>query len=165
MGNCFYLQKIRSIKVMKADGEILEYQAPMKVHQLLAEYAGHAVSKTMPVVKPLQPDDDMLSGQLYYLQPLRVSSLVFEQKNIQHSNSKVVMSKKSAGVLRIKLVIRKDELELMLRKGGDSVSDMVYQIQKIQRAKTVDKLDREGPENCKSWKPVLQSIPEVNQFL
>ncbi|KAL1822546.1 hypothetical protein ACET3Z_009324 [Daucus carota] len=129
--------EIRSIKVMKADGEILEYQAPMKVHQLLAEYAGHAVSKTMPVVKPLQPDDDMLS----------------------------VMSKKSAGVLRIKLVIRKDELELMLRKGGDSVSDMVYQIQKIQRAKTVDKLDREGPENCKSWKPVLQSIPEVNQFL
>lgn len=162
MGNCFYLQK-KPIMVMKADGEILEFRAPMKVQKLLGEYSGHAVSKTVPVIEPLWPHDDMLSGQLYYLQPLRVPSLVFDDKNIQYPNSKEEVSEKSSGVLRIKLVISKRELEVMLKKGGVSVDDIVCQIKKIQRAKMVDKLDREGPDqNCESWKPVLQSIPEVN---
>ncbi|KAK1402299.1 hypothetical protein POM88_001904 [Heracleum sosnowskyi] len=161
MGNCFYRQK-KPIKVMKADGEILEYQAPMKVHKLLEVYSGHAVFKIMPAKEPLRPHVDMLSGQLYYLQPHQIPSLVFDEKNHQYSNSKVVLSEKSSGVLRIKLVISKHELELMLRKGGVSLSDINSQIQQIQRAKKVDNLDREGSENCEPWKPVLQSIPEVN---
>lgn len=97
MGNCFYRQN-KPIKVLKADGEILEYQAPLKVHKLLEAYSGHVVSKTLPAKEPLWPHDDMLSGQLYCLQPLRIPSLEFDEKNLQYSNSKVVVSEKSSGV-------------------------------------------------------------------
>ncbi|XP_074377767.1 uncharacterized protein LOC141719290 [Apium graveolens] len=149
MGNCFYRQN----KLIKANGDILEYKAPMKVNKLLKEYSGHTVFKTMPAKEPLRPQDVMLSGRLYYLQPLPIPSLVFDEKNLQHSNSKIVVSQKSFGVLRIKLIIRKNELELMLRRGV-SLNDIISQIQQIQRAKKVN--------NCELWKPVLQIIPEVN---
>lgn len=168
MGNCLVLQE-KPIKVMKTDGELLEYRAPMKVHQLLSQYSScHAISKTFPVIQHLRAETDMLSGHLYYLLPLPVPSPDFDnQKNLRYSNPKEITGdqKNSGSVVRIKLVISKQELELMLRKGGVlSVSEMVSELHNKQSANAVDyKTDySDGNGSCKGWKPVLQSIPEIN---
>ncbi|KAL4571593.1 hypothetical protein LXL04_018356 [Taraxacum kok-saghyz] len=63
------------------------------------------------------------------------------------------------GVVRIKVVISKQELEVMLKKGGLSVCDLVSHMKK-ERCDEID--DDEDDRNCGRWKPVLDSIPELN---
>lgn len=159
MGNCIVLQE-KPIKVMKTDGEILEYRAPMKVHQLLSQYSCHAISKTFPVIQHLRAETDMLSGHVYYLLPLPVPSPEFDNRSKEITGDQKINS----GVVRIKVVISKQELELMLRKGVLSVNEMVSELHNKQSANAVDKMDYSDHGNgiCKGWKPVLQSIPEIN---
>ncbi|WOG89515.1 hypothetical protein DCAR_0208753 [Daucus carota subsp. sativus] len=145
MGNCLAQQE-KLIQVMKPDGKILEYKSPMRVHQVLSEFAGHAISQTLPVIKPLWPEAEMHAGQLYYLLPLPVPSLEFR------NTRKTAGNEESRG-LRIKLVIRRQDLE-MLSKGGVSVEDMILQLQN-------QKLDGNCNRNYKGWKPALQTIPEA----
>nr|DAD48538.1 TPA_asm: hypothetical protein HUJ06_018475 [Nelumbo nucifera] len=144
MGNCLVLSR-DSIKVMKTDGKVLEYQAPLRVHQVLADFAGHAISDTLPVLRHLPPDTEMLSGRLYYLLPPPLPS------------TNVAEPRREAGVVRIKLVITKQELREMLAKGGVSVDEMVSQLQ--SRQSEVGVVD-DDTECCKGWRPVLESIPE-----
>uniref|UniRef100_A0A5B6ZBW8 Uncharacterized protein n=1 Tax=Davidia involucrata TaxID=16924 RepID=A0A5B6ZBW8_DAVIN len=159
MGNCLVLQE-KAIKVLKTDGKVLEYKAPIKVHQLLSEFAGHAISDTIPVFRHLRPDTELLGGHLYYLLPLPV--LVpppeSDKKMLRFSNPQLEPGQ-GTGVVRIKLVISKQELEVMLRKGGVSIDDLVSQLQNKQNG--ANKFDDENGK-WKGWKPVLESIPEVN---
>ncbi|CAH1434483.1 unnamed protein product [Lactuca virosa] len=64
------------------------------------------------------------------------------------------------GVVRIKVVISKQELEVMLRKGGVSVGELVSHMKK-ERFDVIDD-DDEDDRNRGRWKPVLDSIPELN---
>ncbi|KAK9289589.1 hypothetical protein L1049_007745 [Liquidambar formosana] len=160
MGNCLVLQE-KVIKIMKIDGKILEYKAPMKVHQVLSEFSGHAVSDTLPVYRHLQPDTQMVAGHLYYLLPLPLPSPDVDKKMLRFSNP-AAEGGRGTGVVRIKLVITKQELKEMLRKGGLAVDDMVCQLQNKQSINGIDKFDGGDGGNCKGWKPLLQSIPEVD---
>ncbi|KAL2229305.1 uncharacterized protein LOC105161812 [Sesamum indicum] len=63
-----------------------------------------------------------------------------------------------AGVVRIKLVISKQELQEMLRIGGVSVDDM---ISKVQKEEIIKSYDRDAVMISKGWSPVLESIPEA----
>nr|GEW26779.1 hypothetical protein [Tanacetum cinerariifolium] len=65
------------------------------------------------------------------------------------------------GVVRIKLVISKQELEMMLRKGGVSVGDLVTHMKKESTNKTVVIEDEDNGKSGR-WKPILDSIPELN---
>ncbi|KAK0585305.1 hypothetical protein LWI29_026532 [Acer saccharum] len=159
MGNCIVLEE-KVVKVMKTDGKILEYKAPMKVHQVLSEFSGHALSdSSLPETFHLHQDVKLLGGNLYYLVPLpplpspkkkkvRFSDHREEEKEGDHGQG-------TGNIVRIKLVISKQQLQELLQKGGISVHDMVSQLQGKQT--TNDHVD-----NCKGWKPELESIPEVD---
>ncbi|XP_021289859.1 uncharacterized protein LOC110420810 [Herrania umbratica] len=161
MGNCLVLdQKI--IKVMKTDGKILEYQAPIKVQQVLSDFSGHALSDSFSGFQHLRPDAKLLRGQLYYLVPVPSPPQKGEKKKVRFSNPEVNDEQGSAGagVVRIKLIISKQELHELLQKEKVSIHDMISQIQSKESTKRVDK--SVGGDNCKGWKPVLESIDEVN---
>ncbi|PIA28257.1 hypothetical protein AQUCO_07200126v1 [Aquilegia coerulea] len=154
MGNCLVHQD-NIIKIMKMDGKILEYQSPLKVHQVLSEFTGHAISDTLPVHRHLCPEMDLLQGHLYYLLPPPLPSKETIKSTMTVSNNTKEGGKQSNGGVRIKIVITKQELKEMLAKGGLSINDMVSQ---LQNKKSKDEVDING--NCKGWKPLLQSIPE-----
>ncbi|KAK3043510.1 hypothetical protein RJ639_002089 [Escallonia herrerae] len=158
MGNCFALQE-KAIKVMRTDGKILEYKAPVRVHEVLSEYAGHAVSDTLHVARHLRPDANMVGGHFYYLLPLPPPPQESESK-LRSSSNLEVKAGQEAGVVRIKLIISKQELEMMLRKGAVSVDDVLAQLQKKPSKNGIDKLDGESNGDSRGWKPVLESIPE-----
>ncbi|XP_057960938.1 uncharacterized protein LOC131152967 [Malania oleifera] len=159
MGNCLVLQK-KTIKIVKMDGKVLEYKAPMKVHQVLQEFPGHAVADRLPVLRHLLPDAEMLSSHLYYLLPLSMPSPDDEKKKVRFLNTETEGGQRTA-VVRIKLVISKQELKEMLRKGGASIDDITSHLQDKQNKSQIDTVDDDRKGN-RVWKPVLESIPEVN---
>ncbi|WOG98307.1 hypothetical protein DCAR_0417648 [Daucus carota subsp. sativus] len=156
MGNCFALQE-KFVQVMKTDGKILEYRAPLQVNQVLSEYPGHAVSLTPLVTQWLQADAKMRAGHVYYLLPLPVPSLELDKN---YSNTKEVAEQENRGVVRIKLLVRKQDLEEMLDQGG-SVEELILQLQNNQLVRSFKNLDIDASRNSTGWKPVLPSIPEA----
>lgn len=156
MGNCLALQE-NLVQVMKTDGKILEYKAPLKVHQVLSQYSGHAISQTLQVEQHLQPEAELRAGQLYYLLPVPVSSMELDK---EYSNTKEVAGKENCGVVRIKLVIRKQDLEEMLSEGG-TIEDVILQLQNKQSVDSFKNLNTGASQNSRGWKPVLPSIPEA----
>lgn len=159
MGNSLGLQD-KVIKIRKTDGKILTYKAPMKVHQILSEFPGHAISDTLPVLRHLKPDTKLHKNHVYYLLPLPLSSpKVGKKKTVRFANPEEEAVQES-GVVRIKLVITKKELQEMIQKGVVAVDEMVSQ---LHIKKGIDSADEfTADDDNKGWKPDLESIPEVN---
>ncbi|TKY61982.1 hypothetical protein E2542_SST11836 [Spatholobus suberectus] len=154
MGNCLVLQE-NVVKIMKTDGKILEYKTPIKVEQVLVEFSGHAVSESLPVLRYLEPNTKLLRGQLYYLVPLPPPSPK-SNKKVRFADPEVQDVKKSS-VVRIKLVISKQELHDMLQNGGFSVSKMLSLVHEDKD----EGLSQKSDDISQGWKPALESIPEV----
>ncbi|KAH7680672.1 RNA-binding S4 domain-containing protein [Dioscorea alata] len=144
MGNCLILEK-KEIKIMSKDGKILSYQPPLKVQQVLLDFPGYAISSSaLPVICNLDQETYLSEGQLYYLIPPEIKPLA----QTGHADD----------VLRIKLVLSKQELKELIKNGGIvSLDDMMSQLQRITRRR--DGIEK---ERCMSWKPTLESIPEEN---
>lgn len=96
-----------------------------------------------------------VSKHYYHLPVQEVST---DLKKIPESGTE---TEAGNGIVRIKLVITKQELELMLTKGGVSVGDLVSRMKKESSNEAVVIEDEEN-RNCGRWKPVLDSIPELN---
>ncbi|MBA0776572.1 hypothetical protein Gotri_011553 [Gossypium trilobum] len=154
MGNCLAQQQ-KLIRVMKIDGKILEYQPPIKVEQVLSDFPAHAISDTFSGFHHFQSDAKLLPGHLYYLLPLPSTAInKSKEKKVRFLNPEVNDDGKgSPGVVRIKLIITKQELQELIQKQGVTVQDMVSQIHKS---------DAIGNSGGWKWKPVLESIDEVN---
>ncbi|KAF2296460.1 hypothetical protein GH714_038287 [Hevea brasiliensis] len=134
MGNCLVLQE-KVIKVMKPDGKILEYKAPIRVQQVLSDFSGHAISELHAFQHHL-PDTKLLGGNLYYLVPLPLPSPQAKKKvrfSIPEDGDK-----KEKRAVRIKLIISKQELQEMLQKEGVSADSVFSQLQDQQRVERVD---------------------------
>lgn len=138
------------------DGKILEYKAPLQVHQVLSEFAGHSISDGLPVRRHLPSNTEMRGGHLYYLLPPPLPSSNTDVKASNTSNP-MVDADHGKGVVRIKMVITKQELRDMLAKGGLSVDQLISQLQKKQSA---DSVGGDANETYRGWKPALESIPE-----
>ncbi|KAE8666304.1 fus3-complementing family protein [Hibiscus syriacus] len=138
MGNCLVAEE-KVIRVMEPDGKILEYQPPINVQQVLSNFSGHALSDSFSGFQHLRPDAKLLSGQLYYLVPLPSPSKKGKKK-VRFSNPEVNNDDDQGkpGVVRIKLIISKQELQELLEKGGVSAKDMVSQIQSKQNTSDVN---------------------------
>ncbi|XP_044463565.1 uncharacterized protein LOC123194437 [Mangifera indica] len=127
MGNCLVQQEKMS-KVMKTDGRVQQYKAPIKVEDVLSEFSGQLLSDSLPEIRKLN----------------------VEKKKVRFSKKKATGDGQgTASIVRLKLVISKQELQELLQKGGVSVKDM------ISRSKN-------QVQHSEVWKPELESIPEVD---
>ncbi|XP_058087714.1 uncharacterized protein LOC131234777 [Magnolia sinica] len=165
MGNCLVPQE-KVIKVMKMDGQILEYKPPMQVHQVLSDHVGHAITDTLPVSQHLPPQANMRSGHLYFLlpPPLPLPSHYVDCKVSDMPDSPIVEMGRchETPVVRIKVLITKQELKEILTKGGLSVDEM---ISSLKNKPTVDVVSDDGSDHgCRGWRPILESIPEGNDL-
>lgn len=156
MGNGLCLQQQKLIKIIKTDGKVVAYKAPIKVHHVLSEFPGHAISDNLPVVRHLKPDAKLVSNHVYYLVALPLPSPKAGKKKKVRFACPEGEGVEESGVMRIKLVITKKDLQEMLAKGVVSVDDMVAQV--LQSRKGGDGAD----DDCRQWKPDLESIAEVN---
>ncbi|KAK7284859.1 hypothetical protein RJT34_19612 [Clitoria ternatea] len=162
MGNCLVVRENENnvVRVMKTDGKILEYKTPIKVEEVLVEFSGHAVSESVPVMQYLEPNTKLLSGQLYYLVPLPPPSPK-ACKKVRFANPEV-QDVHISKVVRIKLVISKQELEEMMQNGGFSVSKMLSLVHD-EKGKDGEDLSQKSDDDVpQGWKPALESIPEAN---
>ncbi|KAG6477131.1 uncharacterized protein LOC122025075 [Zingiber officinale] len=140
MGNCIDLEKKKKmVRIMRMDGQILHYQPPLKVQQVLNEFPGHSISDTLPAIAYLDPAMFMRKGRLYYLLP---------------SKNQIMETGDAVGVVRVKLVITKQQLKDMLSKGGITPHDMLSNLLREQSRK----------HSATEWRPSLESIPEGNDF-
>lgn len=150
------------MSVMKTDGKIIEYKAPITVQEVLSEFSHHAISDKLPVVKHLHRNTHLLRGRLYYLLPLPVAPKPpKKKKKVRFSEDIVEEERRASGVVRIKLVITKQELQAMLEKEGVSVEDVISRVQKEPIKIAGSDLDG-GSMPLKGRSPALESIPELN---
>ncbi|CAI9097730.1 OLC1v1034208C1 [Oldenlandia corymbosa var. corymbosa] len=168
MGNCIILQQ-KVIKVIKANGETLEYKPPMKVHQILSKFSGHALCDALPVVQHLRPDEDMIGGRVYYLlPPLVAPPKARKKKTVRFAtptpDEAGAEKGEASGVLRIKIVISKQQLQAILEKGtGVTVDDMISKSPSCAKLNDIDNnLRCDHKDRAIGWTPELESIPEGN---
>lgn len=164
MGNCLVLQE-KVIKVMKPDGKVLEYRSPIKVFEVLSEFSGHAISETTLANQHLRPETRLLGGHLYYLVslPLQPQGVVKKKKKVRFSEPEKEPDQQetSSKVVRIKLVISKQELQELLKTGGVSVDEMVSQLHTDKTKDISDVFNHDDAQRAEGyWKPVLESIAE-----
>ncbi|XP_051131993.1 uncharacterized protein LOC127252039 [Andrographis paniculata] len=166
MGNCIVHQG-KPVRVMKTDGKIIEYKAPIKVHQVLSEFSHHALSDNqLPLGKHLHPNTEMLQGRLYYLLPLPWTPMKKKKNSnkVVRFSDDVVEMEEPGKVVRIKLVISKKELQEMLGSEGIiSDGDVVSQVQTGPAAYKIQSISRDGGISPRGCLPgALETIPESN---
>ncbi|XLU46935.1 uncharacterized protein LOC107626392 [Arachis ipaensis] len=188
MGNCLVLHchENNMVRVMKSDGKILEYKAPIKVHQVLAQFSGyHAISNSLQPIHHLHPNTKLLKGQIFYLVPISPSlspspkSSSKKKKKVRFAEQEVVVEGKGAkenintndddnnnnnGVVRIKIVISKQQLHDMMMQKGEIISvDELLSLVDHGENSNDEEFDDDNNNNDGSigWKPCLESIPEL----
>ncbi|MED6134080.1 hypothetical protein PIB30_034119 [Stylosanthes scabra] len=163
MGNCLVVEE-KVVKIMKTDGKVLEYKAPIKVEKVLLDFSGHAVSDSHSLLRHLHPNTKLIAGNLYYLvppppppQPPRKS-----RKKVRFAEPEVKDVEESK-VVTIKVVISKQQLRDMMQKGVVSIDKMLSMVHPENQRATHDDGEEGDRNSCDEvWKPTLESIAEVN---
>ncbi|KAF8085759.1 hypothetical protein N665_0648s0010 [Sinapis alba] len=167
MGNCIVVEK-KVIKIMRNDGEVVEYRGPMHVHDILTQFSGHySLFDSLSNNYHLHPQAKLLCGRLYYLMPKQMTTRKTKKK-VRFANPEVEKKEgdgltdcgdntkeKSPSVVRVKMVVSKQELEKLLQ--GGSVHEMVY---RSLAKKHLCHDDDDDDEYLRGWRPLLDSIPE-----
>ncbi|KAF4394677.1 hypothetical protein F8388_015583 [Cannabis sativa] len=193
MGNCLVSEE-KVIKVVKPDGKVLEYRSPIKAFDVLSQFSGHTLSSAEtttssgPILlnqnQHLNPETKLLGGHLYYLEPVpsppkkkktaKKVRFTVPEKEVEYTKPELETTtttssnSSSSKVVRIKLVISKQELQELLKntKGGSSVVSVDDMVSKFcsddQKIKLDHNCDYDQGEGC-NWKPELESIAEVTQ--
>ncbi|KAL1193944.1 hypothetical protein V5N11_032063 [Cardamine amara subsp. amara] len=147
MGNCLIMEK-KVIKIMRNDGNVVEYRGPMKVHHILTQFSPHySLFDSLSNNCHLHPQAKLLCGRLYYLLPKETTTIKHKKtmktkKKVRFANPEVEKEEEeeeevdrltdcgdntketSVGVVRVKMVVSKQELEKLLQ--GGSVHEIVY---------------------------------------
>ncbi|VFQ74196.1 unnamed protein product [Cuscuta campestris] len=124
---------------MKTDGKLLEYKTPMKADKVLSDFDNHAISDSLPAVK------------LNHVLPLPGPEPA--TKKVKFADQEA--DREGIEVVRIKIIISKQELEALLSKDQVSVDDMVHHLHQNQKSSNEE-------AGCRGWKPMLDSIPELD---
>ncbi|KAJ4885908.1 Uncharacterized protein Rs2_25656 [Raphanus sativus] len=170
MGNCIVVEK-KVIKIMRNDGEVVEYRGPMHVHDILTQFSGHySLFDSLSNSYHLHPQAKLLCGRLYYLMPKKTTTIKNKKtkKEVRFANPEVEKEEgdiltyygdntkeKSPSVVRVKMVVSKQELEKLLQ--GGPVHEMVYRSLAKQH---MCHDDDDDAECLRGWRPLLDSIPE-----
>jgi len=168
------------IMVMRSDGKIMEFTVPLLVRDLIAAYPQHSVVHSEDgTCRSLSPDKKLVPGQLYRLllipksPSLSKDVVLSESKIINNSRlegrisrerrastrlpSSVQSLQNGSGIIRVKMVISKKELEAFLSecsKNDKSVEEGLIQLQCKAKEGYVAK------RSSGRWRPLLQSIAE-----
>ncbi|KAJ0244240.1 hypothetical protein HA466_0189030 [Hirschfeldia incana] len=170
MGNCIVVEK-KVIKIMRNDGEVVEYRGPMHVHDILTQFSGHySLFDSLSNNYHLHPQAKLRCGRLYYLMPKQTTTIKHRKttKKVRFANPEVEKEggdgltdygdntkEKSPSVVRVKMVVSKQELEKLLQ--GGSVHEIVYR----SLSKQHPCHDADATDQClRGWRPLLDSIPE-----
>ena len=148
MGNCLVIQDRREIKVMSVvDGEILKpLPAPPLSKGALARVSGS--SDADDALRPQKQGLDGRAGGMGQLHRLFPSDA---------KAPPAAAADPEGAVVRVKLVISKQELRRMLGKDDDAVS-MDDMVALLRRGSEDQKQEDVG---CyRGWRPALHSIPE-----
>jgi hypothetical protein len=129
MGNCLVIQDRKQIKIRVEGSKVL--QMPL------------------PPLKVLQEEG--------LAEPQKSTGQGIVPGSVLPAPAAVVADRGAA--VRVKLVIRKQELKRMLHKEGMSLDDMVSVMRKEAVAR-----ESEQHECCGGWRPALESIPEGSGF-
>ncbi|KAL3628280.1 hypothetical protein CASFOL_027326 [Castilleja foliolosa] len=134
MGNCVILQE-KPLNEMKRDENVtIDYKSQISVHQKLPIFSHHQASN-----KHVHP-----------------------KSTVGFSDDVVEDERRASGVVRVKLVISKQELQAML-EDGLSVQNKVQTQLKLLNTNKFAGISRDYCNmSNKGWLPVLESIPEVN---
>ncbi|KAA3459973.1 Glutaminase-asparaginase [Gossypium australe] len=145
MGNCSaFLRAVKAkpdqkvIQVVKTDGKILEFRAPLLVKDVLVKFSGSGIGLSTTVSHHLPMNYELKMGKVYYILPAT------------EPPSTAVGT--GGSVKRIKVVITKQELQQLLAKQV-SVQEVLAGLEKRNGSFVV------SPRN---WKPKLDSILEEN---
>lgn len=158
--NCLILDQ-KPIRIMKADGKILEYKSPTRVFQVLSDFSGHQISDAVPVTHHLQRSAKLLSGHLYFLIPTEAEDQKKRKKAVRLAEAEKEGGGGGGGVVRIKVVMTKKELQEMVERGGITAEEMICKIKSGSGEISSRELEEEDEESeLQRWKPVLETIPE-----
>jgi len=172
------------IMVMRPDGKVMEFTAPLLVGDLMAAYPQHSVVHSEDAAcRSVSPENKLVPGQLYRLlfipksPSLSKNVVLSEAKSIYNSSlerrigreklasTRPPPSRKSAqngsGIIRVKMVITKRELEAMLSDRCIKEKSLLFHLErKTQNIKE----NYVATRRCSNdgWRPSLESILEVN---
>ncbi|XWS38049.1 hypothetical protein CRYUN_Cryun19dG0097500 [Craigia yunnanensis] len=134
------------LQVVKMDGKILEFRAPLLVKDVLVKFSGSGIGLSKTVAQHLPLNYELKMGKVYYFLP----SVDHVGAPTPESNSD---TQQTGAVKRIKVVITKQELQQLLTK-QISVEEVLAGLEKRNGNFVV------SPRN---WKPKLESILEENE--
>lgn len=139
---CLKLSIRRSRKVLqvvKMDGKIIEFKAPVLVKELLVKYKGFGVKSSRKSSEELAPSYELQLGRIYHLFRKEFPVPAADGGS-------------TAAVKRIKVVITKKQLEELLSK-------------KTSMEKIIFGIDKACPTDLAiNWKPNLAPIAEENEL-
>ncbi|XP_077249291.1 uncharacterized protein LOC143888764 [Tasmannia lanceolata] len=144
MGNCLALirpsMEEKVLRIVKMDGKILEYRAPVLVKDLLFNFDGYGIGISQNASQHLPSYHELKVGHMYYLLSSPVKrSLIDEDPPV--------------GLKRIKVVISKKQLQELMAK-TISVEEVISGLHKGEW---------DGIDSTKSWSPKLETIPEGSE--
>ncbi|GLJ54322.1 hypothetical protein SUGI_1165650 [Cryptomeria japonica] len=174
MGNCVQtgcrrisqaVEVEKFINIMKTDGKILEYSAPLFVRDVLVDYECHAVVNPQTINQQLPLAYELLPGHMYCLVPDEKNHVNKEEEAMIKVEPKE-MDKSKGGVVRLKVVIKRQQLgELLVANKGMSLEELVLQIQSKCHSPRSGLDDSSPKSNSSGWRPSLDSIPELHDVI
>ncbi|ERM98527.1 hypothetical protein AMTRI_Chr09g38560 [Amborella trichopoda] len=155
MGNCVLVpqatrplmleaEEENIVRIAKTDGKILEYRAPLVVEQVLTTFEGQALYTSGISSDSLSKDYRLKPGQPYYLMP---NKTVEEPASTEEQG----LERESGGVVRLKVVITKQQLQELLAK-SISVADVISSLRNME--------DGSNRGHSRGWRPCLETIHE-----
>ena len=157
MGNCLFLcvpSKRKILWVEKMDGKMIQFQGPILVKDVLANFSGLGVGVSRESPQNLPSDYELKSGKVYHLLPSSVSSGdsssssvgATEVSSMADDGEKKKTTTTTSGMTRIKVVITKQQLQELLSKKTS--------LEELLLSQSV------FPSSPGNWKPKLDPIPE-----
>lgn len=163
-------EKPAVVQVVKMDGKILQFSASVLVKDLLIKFppglgvgllssppdkaAAAAAAESLPLTYELK------SGKVYFLFPLLTCGDRYRYHQPVYENVFRPTTTAATKAKTIKVVITKMQLKELLASKKVSFATRLVSETKIISSAIADS----PPPRTKGWLPVLQSVPEGNEF-
>lgn len=184
----------QSIRVMRMDGQVLRFEGPIYAEEVLCNYYPNSalLFDSQSLNRPLNGNAELQEGQLYYLIPcpgisreFLETSLASSLENTRHHKKSCLLLLRSMGgdkkqpsieiipcssqdgVVRLKLLISNKELATLMSESTDAMK----MVESIVTPLLLSEMAARSPKSSASrggnvsWKPELESIPEINVTL